>query len=221
MQSPRESQMQSRMQPHEAASLIMGVARGADAAIRGTPRWADLGAGHGTFTQALAMLLGQGARVHAVDRDVAAYAALLALAGRRPSGAVIVPALADFADARAWETLGLRDLDGVLLANALHFVPASQQGVVLARVAGALRPGGALLLVEYEGRSPSPWVPHPVSQARLQALVPAGWARPQTVGARGSMFGGSIYAAVVRRPLDPAAAAPDEPSAAPSDGAAP
>ena len=194
--------MQSRMQPHEAASLVIGAVRGSDAAIPGMPRWADLGAGHGTFTAALAMLLGQGARVHAIDRDVAAYAALLALAGRRPSGTVIVPQLADFADPRAWDALALRDLDGVLLANALHFVPASQQPAVLARVAGALRPGGALVLVEYEGRAPSPWVPHPVSQARLQAIVPAGWARPRTVGARGSMFGGSIYAVAVERPLD-------------------
>ena len=177
--------MEARMQPHEAASLVMSAVQRNAAAIPGVPRWADLGAGHGTFTQALAMLLGQGARVHAVDRDVAAYAALLALAGRRPSGAVIVPALADFADPRTWDALDLRELDGVLLANALHFVPASQQAAVLARVAGALRPGGALVLVEYEGRAPSPWVPHPVSQARLQAIVPAGWPRPQTVGARG------------------------------------
>lgn len=208
--------MQSRMQPHEAASLVMGAVRGSDAAIPGMPRWADLGAGHGTFTAALAMLLGQGARVHAIDRDVAAYAALLALAGRRPGGTVIVPQLADFADARAWDALGLRDLDGVLLANALHFVPASQQPAVLARVAGALRPGGALVLVEYEGRAPSPWVPHPVSHARLQAMMPAGWPRPQTIGARGSMFGGSIYAAAVRRPPDvvaPDAPTPDAPAA--------
>lgn len=201
---------QSRMQPHEAAALVMGVARRGDAAIPGMPRWADLGAGHGTFTEALAMLLGQGARVHAIDRDVAAYSALLALAGRRPSGAVIVPQLADFADARTWDTLGLRDLDGVLLANALHFVPSSQQAVVLARIATSLRPGGALVLVEYEGRAPSPWVPHPVSQARLQAIVPAGWPRPRTVGARGSMFGGSIYAAEIRRPADVAPEAAQE-----------
>ncbi len=207
----------SRMLPHEAAALVMGVARRNDAAIPGLPRWADLGAGHGTFTEALAMLLGHGARVHAIDRDVAAYAALLALAGRKPSGAVIVPQLADFADARAWDALGLRDLDGVLLANALHFVPASQQAVVLARVAQALRPGGALVLVEYEGRAPSPWVPHPVSQARLQAIVPAGWPRPRTVGARGSMFGGAIYAAEVRRPADVVPDAPPEEPPSPEE----
>ena len=193
--------MQTPMQTHEAMSLILGAVRAIDAAEPAAPRWADLGAGHGTFTTALAMLLGQGSQVHAVDRDATAFAALLQLAGRRPSGAQILPRLADFTDARAWDALGLSDLDGVLMANALHFVPAGQQAMVLASVGAVLRPGGRLIVVEHEGRAPSPWVPHPVSQARLQAIVPAGWARPRTVGARGSMFGGSIYAVAVERPL--------------------
>jgi SAM-dependent methyltransferase len=192
------------MEIHEAASLILGAVRARDAADPALPRWADLGAGQGTFTEALARMLGQGAHVHAVDRDATAYAALLQLAGRRPNGTRIIPSLADFADARAWDALALRDLDGILLANALHFVPAGMQAGVLARVTGALRPGGRLLVVEYEGRAPSPWVPHPVSMARLQALVPPGWARPRPVGARGSMFGGSIYAAAAERPMEPA-----------------
>ncbi|MGZ8378195.1 MAG: class I SAM-dependent methyltransferase [Gemmatirosa sp.] len=193
------------MEIHEAASLILGAVRARDAADPAMPRWADLGAGRGTFTEALARMLGQGAQVYAVDRDATAYAALLQLAGRRPNGARVIPSLADFADARAWDALGLRDLDGVLLANALHFVPAERQGQVLARVGAALRPGGRLVVVEYEGRAPSPWVPHPVSMARLQALVPSGWLRPRPVGARGSMFGGSIYAAAVERPAAPIA----------------
>jgi SAM-dependent methyltransferase len=197
------------MEIHEAQSLILSGVRARDAAQPGMPRWADLGAGQGTFTEALAGLLGPGAHVHAVDRDATAYTALLQLAGRRPNGARVLPALVDFADPRAWEALALSGLDGVLLANALHFVPAAMQARVLARVCTALRPGGRLLVVEYEGRSASPWVPHPVSMARLQAIVPAGWARPRTVGARSSMFGGTLYAAAVDRPLEEAIATSD------------
>jgi SAM-dependent methyltransferase len=205
------------MEIHEATTLILGAVRARDAAQPAMPRWADLGAGHGTFTEALARLLGQGAHVHAVDRDATAFAALLQLAGRRPNGARVLPALADFADARAWDGLALSDLDGILLANALHFVPAGMQPAVLARVCAALRPGGRLLVVEYEGRAPSPWVPHPVSMARLQAIVPAGWARPRPVGSRGSMFGGTMYAAAVERPIVEEAVAPiDAPTSEPA-----
>src|ERR1700719_4857640 len=74
-------------------------------------RWADLGAGEGAFTLALADLLGPGAHITAVDRD---GGALGVLASRMPSVEVMT---ADFR-----KPMGLRDLDGVVMANSLHFV---------------------------------------------------------------------------------------------------
>jgi precorrin-6B methylase 2 len=43
--------------------------------------WADLGAGDGTFTRALARLLGPNSRIYAVDRDLDSVESL-----RQPSG---------------------------------------------------------------------------------------------------------------------------------------
>jgi trans-aconitate methyltransferase len=148
--------------------------------------WADLGAGSGTFTRALVRLLGPAARVHAVDRDGAAMAAL-----RVPS---VTTHVADFTGA-----LDLPPLDGALLANALHFVPYAEQPRVLERVVGWLRPGGRLVVVEYANRAASRWVPYPVDLARLGATLPAGMTAPRPVGERRSAYGGTMYAAAATR----------------------
>jgi trans-aconitate methyltransferase len=169
------------MTDDEAAMLI------APAVPAHGSRWADLGAGTGTFTRALASLLAPGAEVYAIDRDPRAVAALAT------AGARIIPLRADFADPRAWDALALPPLDGILLANALHFV--ADQAPVLARLAAGLRPGGRLVVVEYEGRPASRWVPYPVSSARLAALLPAWMSAPVRAGSRPSAFGGTMYAA--------------------------
>ena len=172
------------MTDDEARTLI------APAVPAGTLRWAELGAGAGTFTRALAALLSPGGEVFAVDRDPRAVATLAAL---RPEGARIIALRADFADRAAWDSLRLAALDGILLANALHFV--ADQETVLARLAAGLRPGGRLVIVEYEGRPASRWVPYPVSAARLADLLPAGMSVPVLAGSRPSAFGGRMYAA--------------------------
>ena len=190
---------EDRVEVSDAAALIAG---GLPPRPPGAPPalWADLGAGGGTFTAALARLLGAGSTVVAVERDPHAAAALRGRAGA--GGAAVVVRELDFTDAAAWDALGLDPLHGILLANALHFVPPGAQGALLARLAGALAPRGRLLVVEYEGRAPSPWVPYPVSLARLQALAPDGL-RARTVGSRASTFGGTMYAAVLERALPP------------------
>ncbi|MGH7674960.1 MAG: hypothetical protein ACREMV_06785, partial [Gemmatimonadales bacterium] len=45
-------------------------------------------------------------------------------------------------------------LDGILLANALHFV--RNPDVVLARLAARVRPDGRVVVVEYDGRPANP-----------------------------------------------------------------
>jgi len=159
--------------------------------------WADLGAGGGTFTGALATLLGPGGHVYAVDRDPQAVRALRAWAQEEGRGvAAVTPVLADFARPLPPHVVNAV-LDGVLAANALHFVDAAAQAAVLARIAAAVRPGGRLVLVEYEGRRPGRWVPFPVSLERFRALAAeVGLAEPTVIGTRPSAFGGSLYAAM-------------------------
>jgi ubiquinone/menaquinone biosynthesis C-methylase UbiE len=153
--------------------------------------WADLGAGTGHFTWALAELLGPAATIHAIDRDARAIAAQQRRLRAEPPGATILPRQAD-----VLRPLDLPPLDGILAANLLHFI--GDQAGQLRRLRGQLRPGGRLLVVEYEQALPIPWVPHPLPFAHLAALAPgAGFSAPAQVGARRSPSSGQVlYAAV-------------------------
>jgi ubiquinone/menaquinone biosynthesis C-methylase UbiE len=157
-------------------------------------KWADLGAGRGTFTRALATLVAPDGRVHAVDRDAGALDAIRRwAAGRRPRASI------SLVHADVTGALVLPPLDGVVMANVLHFI--REQSSVLERVAGLLKPGGRLVLIEYEGRRPSRWVPHPLSPARFAELAAeAGLIAPRVVATRPSAFGGELYVAVARNP---------------------
>jgi ubiquinone/menaquinone biosynthesis C-methylase UbiE len=158
--------------------------------------WADLGAGSGVFTRALASLLGPDSRIYAVDRDSRAVATLRRWSSRdAPS---VTPVQADFTQSFELPDLGNDLLDGFLLANALHFVRDAEQ--VLARLVTRLRPGGRVVLVEYDRRAASPWVPYPIPQSRLPSLATAAGLSPFTMTAvRPSAYRGVLYAAFARK----------------------
>lgn len=160
--------------------------------------WADLGAGTGNFTWALRELLGPHGTIYAVDRDGKAIARQRAALAQATPGAAIHPIQADF-----MHPIQLPQLDGALMANALHFV--REQAAVLADIAGYLRPGGRLLLVEYDLDTPLPWVPFPISPDRFRTLArQVGFAEPQLVGMRRSPSTGiGMYAAAAVRPASP------------------
>jgi SAM-dependent methyltransferase len=162
------------------------------------PIWADLGAGEGTFTRALARLLGRG-EIYAVEREDGPLRALTALARRldgTTSTARVHVVRGDFT-----EELMVPEANGFLLANALHYVPTEEQPAALARLAVRLRRGGRIVLIEYHRRSANPWVPYPISRDALVALArDAGLEPPQVVSTAPSLFGPELYAAVLATP---------------------
>ena len=179
------------MRDDEALALLRPAVADVECGV-----WAELGAGTGVFTRALAALLGPEGRVHAVDADARALSALRASVARTSDRSTVTVHEADFT-----RPLELPPLDGVLMANALHF--ARDAGAVLALAASYLRPGGRFVLIEYQGRGPNPWVPYPVPAARFAELAPAaGLAPPSVVATRPSAFGGQIYVAVATRRED-------------------
>ena len=126
--------------------------------------WADLGSGGGAFTLALADLLGPGATIYSVDRDRAALRAQAEEMRARFPACVVHYLNADFT-----RPLDLPPLDGVVMANSLHFQRRKEP--VLALVFGYLRPGGRLVLVEYNADRGNLWVPHPLSYPTWEDLA--------------------------------------------------
>lgn len=161
--------------------------------VAGVGCWADLGAGSGAFTVALAELLGPGGEIVAIDRDAAALRELgRAMAARFPVAAART-LVADYLR----DDLALPPLDGVVMANALHFQRPAEQRQVLARVRGWLRPGGRLLVVEYDTDRGNRWVPYPLSFASWQRLADeCGFHATRRIGQRPSRFLGAIYSAL-------------------------
>jgi SAM-dependent methyltransferase len=191
-----EDQARPSVNTAEAVGLI------AEAIPRGAGTWVDLGAGDGTFTRALVELLGPDSRIYAVDRDARALAALMRWAKTNASN--VIPVVADFAGSFDLPGLDEAMLEGMLFANALHFVRDTD--VVLARLAAWLRPGGRVVLVEYDRRASSRWVPYPIPVDRLPALAAsAGLSTPVITATRPSTFGGNLYVATADRPAKEAA----------------
>lgn len=153
-------------------------------------RWADLGAGAGAFTLALAELLGPGAHIIAVDKDARAMRDLAAEVGKRFPGVAVDVRVADFT-----RPLGLHELDGVVMANSLHFLRDKE--AVLEAVRAMLRPGGRLIVVEYGTDHGNPWVPHPFSYGRWELMAArAGFVRTRLLRTIPSRHLGSMYSAV-------------------------
>ena len=154
--------------------------------------WADLGCGEGAFTLALRELAGPGVEIHAVDRDGRGLAGLRKAMEKRFPGTVLRLVEADFR-----EQLGLLSLDGIIAANSLHFVARERQAETLSAWRSCLRPGGRLVLVEYDSDDGNRWVPYPVSFDRLGVLAAeAGFGAPVRLADRRTRIMGRMYAAL-------------------------
>ncbi|MFL5735260.1 MAG: class I SAM-dependent methyltransferase [Chloroflexia bacterium] len=166
----------------------VNLLRGGIPAPGGT--WADLGSGAGAFTLALADLLGPSATIYSVDRDRGALREQEGAMHSRFPLTTVHYVTADFT-----RPLDLPPLDGMVMANSLHFV-RNKEPVVRA-VLDYLRPGGRWILVEYNADRGNPWVPHPLSYGTWEALArKAGFVDTHLLATVPSRFLGEIFSAV-------------------------
>jgi ubiquinone/menaquinone biosynthesis C-methylase UbiE len=153
---------------------------------RGT--WADLGCGDGIFTAALYTTLKPGSEIYVVDKKQSALDALIRNFATSYPLASAHPILADFT-----QRLTLPPLDGLLMANSLHFVKHKKP--VLERLKSLLKPGGRLILVEYNTSRGNLAVPHPLDEAGFVALArEVGLRQPRILAKIPSTFLGEMYA---------------------------
>ena len=151
--------------------------------------WADIGAGTGLFTLALMQILTEG-NVIAVDKSPHALHNIRSL----PQVTIAIRE-SDFDF-----PIELPPLDGILMANALHY--ANDHVYVLNNVLSALKDNGTFILVEYDTETPNvPWVPNPVSLSRFRKLCKlVGLTEPELINERTSIYqDGKMYAVVSKK----------------------
>jgi ubiquinone/menaquinone biosynthesis C-methylase UbiE len=152
--------------------------------------WADFGAGSGAFTLALRELIGGDAIIHAVDKDRSALNQLeRAYRARFGPNSNLILLANDFT-----RPLNLSQLDGIVMANSLHFF--KDRVKILEHVRSFLKPAGQLLIVEYNTNSGNHWVPYPFTFDVFAKLASqAGFDEPKLLTTHESSFLHGFYSA--------------------------
>jgi SAM-dependent methyltransferase len=172
------------MRLRDAVELIAG----SDVGALGPTTWADLGCGSGTFTLALAELLAAGSRIHAMDLDASALRKIPPAHKK----VRITTHRGDFAS----PTWPFDELDGILMANSLHYV--HDQDRFIRACEPRMTSPRRFVIVEYDTTEASRWLPYPVGRARLIELFAAGYSSPTMLGSRPSVCRrAALYAALV------------------------
>jgi SAM-dependent methyltransferase len=130
------------------------------------PIWADFGSGTGAFTLAIADLLGPKSIIFSIDKDRSA------LQQQESAMSTLFPrADVHYQVANFSKLLDLPPLDGIVMANSLHFTPRHLQQAVITQLKQYLKPHGRLILVEYNTDSGNLWVPYPISYPTWEILA--------------------------------------------------
>lgn len=154
--------------------------------------WADIGSGTGAFTLALAELLGPTGEIYSVDKEVGTLREQERLFRARFPSQTVHYLRADFT-----HSLSLPPLDGIVMANALHFHRDKLSLVRHLRL--YLKPGGRMVLVEYNVDSGNLAVPYPLSYPSWEVLArECGFTHTQLLLTRPSRFLKEFYSALSR-----------------------
>ncbi|QHT70914.1 class I SAM-dependent methyltransferase [Rhodocytophaga rosea] len=152
--------------------------------------WADLGCGSGLFSFALAALLPEGSHIYAIDKNPVSLNK-----HSKPAQTIIQPQQADFVT----QELSLPPLDGILMANSLHYV--KDKISCLTKLSTYLKENGAYIIVEYNTETANRWVPYPIRFETLKDMFATlGYTKVNKLREKPSLYGrANLYAAYISR----------------------
>lgn len=152
--------------------------------------WADFGCGSGTFTLALAHHLASKSSIIAIDKDNSSLNNI----PDQFKNIRIEKRETDFTHV----SFSSFKLHGILMANSLHYV--QRQDEFIKRVKNFLKPTGCFLIVEYDTNRSNPWIPYPVSFAKINSLFSkAGFSAIKKIHEKPSRYNRSnLYSALIR-----------------------
>lgn len=152
--------------------------------------WADFGSGQGAFTLALADVLDNDGMIYSVDKDGGALRRQTQQMQQRFPATSIKYLPYDFT-----HPLDLPLLDGIVMANSLHFVPDKRP--LLTRILTYLKPNGRLLIIEYNTDKSNRWVPYPMTFSTWKQLASqVGFVATELLVTRPSSFLGEFFSSV-------------------------
>ncbi len=140
--------------------------------------WADFGAGNGTFTFALAEILGAEGVIYAIDQNPTISARTVQIS--QPTLNIIRSDIMG--------SLSLPLLDGAIAANVLHFSAHPQTWIQ--QIMKYIKPNGTLIIIEYDLYRGNTWIPFPIPATTLtDILANMGFSHFREIGRRPSIYG--------------------------------
>jgi ubiquinone/menaquinone biosynthesis C-methylase UbiE len=151
--------------------------------------WADFGSGDGAFTLALRDLAGADAQIYSIDKDKGRLQTQEREFERMFPNSKIQFVSTDFT-----KQLDLSPLDGIVMANSLHYV--KEQQAFLKAIRKYLKPQGKLVLVEYFIDKGNYWVPYPLSYPSFAKVAKeAGYTKTELLERSPSTYWDEMYSA--------------------------
>ncbi len=145
--------------------------------------WADLGCGSGVFTKALANLLPKKSSITAIDKTAQNFPAQLGNAVQIEFKKLDIEK----------ENLLLENLDGIMIANAFHFIQDKEKLILSLENNFKLNP--TFLMVEYDHHKANQWEPFPIPFEGMKKLFQKlNYKTIEKIGEQKSVYGGNIYA---------------------------
>lgn len=155
--------------------------------------WADLGSGTGAFTLALRDLGGHEITIYSVDKNESSLHIQKKIFNEHFPHSNMYYYAQDFTN-----ELKLPKLDGIIMANSLHFVKDKKH--ILRQVNSYLKPRGLFILVEYNVDSGNDWVPYPISFNTFEkTVIHLGFSKPTLLQTIPSDFLHEIYSASTKK----------------------
>lgn len=160
-----------------------------DAVPYGPYRWMDLGSGDGAFTLALSSLAGPHAEIYSVERDRKRM--------ERQKRLFVHPEPnIHFLEQDFTKPLPVSSIDGIVMANSLHYV--KDKIAFLEDAKKYFAQNGRMVIVEYDTDEGNAWVPYPISFKSLKHLLKnTGFREPELLKKEPSRYWGGMYSALI------------------------